>query len=268
MEPVRFLERVTITGADNSIDPVSLYHLSNQFPFVEWGLLLHKTQDRVTPVASKVPPGHVTPGHAKGGRILGDSRFPSWPWLYEVAKLKQAFHEMRFAGHVCGEWVIDMAIGNDPFRAHDWPLFDRYQLNFHGIPHVWKKEDMWRLLNTLNREVIIQMDLKNEHIFTYLHAQDSDVTPLFDLSHGGGVLPDEWPEGGASIYGNTLCGYAGGLSPDNIQTQLPKIHQACGGWPVWIDCETHVRSHNGRDFDLDKVRAFLTACEPWVIEDD
>ena len=36
------LTRVTITGADDSVEPRALAELSEAFPFVEWGLLMSK----------------------------------------------------------------------------------------------------------------------------------------------------------------------------------------------------------------------------------
>lgn len=33
------LTRVTITGADDAVEPAELQALSHEFPFVEWGIL-------------------------------------------------------------------------------------------------------------------------------------------------------------------------------------------------------------------------------------
>ena len=34
------LQYVTMTGADESVDPKALIELSKEFPFVEWGILI------------------------------------------------------------------------------------------------------------------------------------------------------------------------------------------------------------------------------------
>ena len=39
------LDRVTITGADDSIKATDLIPLSKRFPFVEWGILLSKNNE-------------------------------------------------------------------------------------------------------------------------------------------------------------------------------------------------------------------------------
>ena len=80
-----------------------------------------------------------------------------------------------------------------------------------------------------------------------------NCSTLFDLSHGAGVLPEQWPKPLPGIR----CGYAGGLSPDNIKEQLTLISAAVGDTPIWIDMETHVRSNNDRLFDLGKVEQVL-----------
>ena len=82
-----------------------------------------------------------------------------------------------------------------------------------------------------------------------------------------GVLPDKWPEPNGDY-----CGYAGGLSPDNLAEQLEKIDKAItnkdgGFYAIWIDAETHLRSPDNQRFDLDKVVKFLETSEPWVIKE-
>lgn len=257
MEPVRFLERVTITGADNSIDPTDLLPLTRHFPFVEWGLLIY----------------HETSDHPADQQVGGKRRFPSWPWLKKAALMKDASasfrkHPIRFAGHICGDLIQLIAQGTDPARLHDWPLFDRYQLNGHGEFYHPHPERMALVIQRIDRPVIVQIDGVNDGILDAMHCYHCNVNPLFDLSHGGGRLPSEWPKSGQDLYGSMLCGYAGGLSPANVTEQLPRIHEAAGGSPVWIDCETHVRTTGPERFDLVKVESFLAACEPWVIQND
>ena len=55
-----WIKTVTFTGADDEVDPVELSKLSEQHPFIEWGILFPST---------------------------GGNRFPSKEWirrLYEV----------------------------------------------------------------------------------------------------------------------------------------------------------------------------------------
>jgi phosphoribosylanthranilate isomerase len=50
-----------------------------------------------------------------------------------------------------------------------------------------------------------------------------------------------------------LCGYAGGLSPDNVESQIKLIRKVASHF--WIDAETGLRT-NG-EFDLTKVEQFI-----------
>jgi hypothetical protein len=68
------LKLVTITGADDRVNPKDLNALSRQYPFVEWGLLLSRTRTGLEP------------------------RYPSLKWLSEVSSL-----EINKSVHVCGQ---------------------------------------------------------------------------------------------------------------------------------------------------------------------
>ena len=104
------------------------------------------------------------------------------------------------------------------------------------------------------------MDGVNEKIFYSLDAKWGIAAfPLFDQSGGTGLLPGEWPKQPPNQY----CGYAGGLSPDNLQQEMEKISKVATG-TIWIDAETLLRSENDKVFDLEKVRRFLEAAKPWI----
>ena len=85
-----------------------------------------------------------------------------------------------------------------------------------------------------------------------------NAAALFDLSGGTGRLSDEWPSS------EEFCGYAGGLTPDNVVDQLERIGQACCYHPIWIDVESGVRDSSDR-FRMDEVERFIEAVLPYVI---
>ena len=60
------------------------------------------------------------------------------------------------------------------------------------------------------------------------------------------------------------CGYAGGISPDNIEAQIKLIEEKVGDIQTWIDMETHVRSFNDSVFDLYKVEQCLEISKKYV----
>src|SRR6185503_2749693 len=122
------LDRVTITGADDSIDPKTLVRLSRRFPFVEWGILLSE---------SSFPRGSV--------------RFPSRAWV-ETLLATDGSSLLQLSGHLCGAWVRSACLGDHAF-GRDWPdvgrvAFNRIQFNFHAITHTVRVAEFAHLLRT------------------------------------------------------------------------------------------------------------------------
>ena len=238
------LKTVTITGADDSINPAALMDLSVAYPFVEWGILLSKSQE-------------------------GKKRFPSRKWLVELASIK-AFcgNSFRLSGHLCGRWLRDLTDGNFTFPYGGlWRLFDRVQLNLGGSAPV-EEEAFMRLLRRVPagaitaKEYIFQVSDFNETL--YRRAVDVwkvPAVPLFDVSSGSGSTSTVWPK----PLPHTCCGYAGGLGPDNLLERLIVLEQIVGHGTVWIDMETKVRS--GEDvFDLSKVETCLAIAKDYIGE--
>lgn len=236
----QILRQVTVTGADDSIYPNSLLEFSAAYPFVEFGILVSKNN------SGKAP------------------RFPSQTWLDAVCKLK-TYYPMQLSMHLCGSWVRSLCIGDgDVFK--DWisayfTMFNRIQLNFHGMPHRANVRFVRALMSAFNVPIIFQMDGVNDNLYHSSKTYHVDSYPLYDLSGGAGVLPDKWVKPIANY-----CGYAGGLSPDNLKDNLDKLCDLVGDTPIWIDAETHLRSDNDRVFDIDKVLRFLEIAKPYVIE--
>ena len=234
-----FLDRVTITGADDSIDPQDLIQLSKRFPFVEWGILLSRSQE-------------------------GAARFPSTDWLLKLKGITDE-HPLTLSGHLCGQWVRALMHGSNRFRyerpgVHD--MFERVQLNFHGEPHDVYPLCAEALADWEREQYVFQVDGVNNSVMEELQVGSGlDFAPLFDLSGGAGVEPEEWP---APIA--PYCGYAGGLHPDRLDAQLERIEVVAASSRIWIDVETHVRSDQDRLFDLAKVDKFLATAEKWVNE--
>ncbi|HUV96995.1 MAG TPA: hypothetical protein VMV98_05955 [Acidobacteriaceae bacterium] len=235
------LDRVTITGADDSVKPSDLYDLSRRFQFVEWGILVSKNS-------------------------AGTRRFPSPDWITSL--MGPAYDiPMRFSMHVCGSWLRRLLTGHNEIAkqllCYD---FQRVQLNFHAedLP-----VDEGRLADVLfeafgKREIIFQIDGNRGQEYLAIVGDGKQAftpLPLFDCSHGAGVLAKEWPK---PFDVDTYHGYAGGLGPDNLADQIPLIAQAAGAARFWIDMETRVRSNSDQQFDLAKVEECLTICAPFV----
>lgn len=230
---------VTVTGADDSIRPEELVSVAKDYSFVEFGILLSKKQQ-------------------------GGKRFPSRDWLEELYILWRQ-KKLILSGHLCGRWVRDLCAGIPSFFedfGNIWEMFERLQLNFHAEYHQVNDKNFYGILKEyfFLKPIIFQMDGMNEKIFYSLKAKwGIQVFPLFDLSGGTGLLPKEWPKQSPNQY----YGYAGGLSPTNLQKEMERISEVASG-PIWIDAETLLRSENDTVFDLEKVRSFLEIARPWV----
>lgn len=248
------LDRVTITGADDSVQPLDLLKLSERFPFVEWGILV-------------------------SGSKQGGARFPSQEWMDNLRLFAQGVpdNELRLSMHVCGRWVRDICNGvfttlltellpND-LGFNFYERCQRIQLNFHAYAHAVSEPAFSDGLRRMcsGHQVIFQCDGVNDHLASHARDDGINAVPLYDKSGGAGVIPAEWPKPMTGIY----SGYAGGLAPHNVADELKhRISLVCREDDrIWIDCETHVRSDSDRTFDLAKVRAFLEAAEEHVTQE-
>lgn len=239
-----YLERVTLTGADDSVDPYQLIELSREFPFVEWGILI--------------------------GSHDGTQRFPKRDWISRLCSANDDVpHCVQLSLHICGARMRNIANGNPDI--HDYlsgceTMFQRTQLNWHGeeqLPIVgsnvfysfmFLQNDGWE------PEVIFQLDGANDHLFVNA-GRLYRVSGLFDCSHGAGVMPTSWP----ISRGDIRCGWAGGLGPDNVVEEFQKI-QKKAIQPFWIDMETKL-FNDKNEFDLTKCRSVLEQIEGYMVKE-
>lgn len=227
------LNRVTITGADDTTDIKELVALSKQFPFVEWGIL--------------VSANHYGAGHP---------RFPSREWCTELRNTWELARDMQLSTHVCGKWVRNLLVGE--LTWSDLPPViqrsKRVQINTHGSALTSTLKMVENLLVFPHRQFIFQWDGVNDHLTHAMRAYGIDAVPLFDKSGGLGILPKSWPVGSRDF----TCGYAGGLGPKNLIEQLMLIEpQTRWPQPFWIDMERNVRTADDQSLDMHKVRLVL-----------
>lgn len=226
---------VTMTGPNDATDPLALAELSAEFPFVEWGILVSASQE-------------------------GSARFPSRDWIHQLQRVA-GVSQMNMCMHVCGRWVRKILIGEWEVPFDLEAGFQRMQLNFHDERVSYAAPMLADLLQRLAVEsVIFQIDQTDGNkVMDDALMRGVNAVPLFDTSGGAGILRESWPKpmtrGALGAF--VSHGYAGGLGPQNLATELPKIAVAAGDVPYWIDMETRVRSHDDQVFDLAKVRACL-----------
>jgi hypothetical protein len=240
------LDRVTMTGADDSVFPESLANLSGLYPFVEWGILASRSS-------------------------TGSPRFPSLATIKDIQRVAKG-RKMKLCLHLCGHWVRQLLLGVNELPDGVLDEFQRVQLNFHAERTHCDPTGFAKALRSLGqRQIIFQIDGDggNEHLQSVHEiddADDIDAVGLFDNSGGAGILPGKWPEPyfTQNDIDYAYQGYAGGLGPDNLSEQLPLIDKAAKGARIWIDMETKVRSLDDRQFDMKKVKACLEICKPFV----
>ncbi len=221
---------------------------------------------------------------AEGGR-----RVPGIEWIYDFHTFKVRFEAendltLHASCHMYGRWVCDLLLGGDQFiqdRGGWLDRFQRMQINTHASTLDKDHEKFAAAIKKIadhkghiTNQFIIQQDGVNDSLLEACCHAGVDAVPLFDMSHGEGVCPGDWPVplmsfGDPPMY---YCGYAGGLGPDSLEEELVRIADAVDfvkpeqRRPIWIDMETHIRSNNDAQFDLDKVRACLEIAQPYVCE--
>lgn len=232
------LKLVTITGADDSVQIKDLVEITKDYPFVEWGILMSRSQ-------------------------AGFWRFPSQEWKNSFASIMtRECPDSNVSLHLCGQYVRDIlekGVNSSWFNNVPlWDLASRCQLNFHGVLHSYNLD---KCVGCLMKYPDIQFILQNDEVNFEVYCtvgQFINSVSLFDISHGSGMSPDSWPQS------NFFSGFAGGLGPHNIKQELPKIFKVAGEHDFWIDMETNVRTPDDSQLDLNKVVQVLAYCKEFI----
>lgn len=240
------LSNVTISSTDDTVKQECLFNLSALYPFAEWGILFSRKR-------------------------IGTARYPSAYWLSVLNCLNNRHiidgqPKINFSAHLCGAYAREFLMGDDicvQEIGKAWKMFDRVQINTIGASQPYHKIKLLKLLGKYeDKQFIIQVNSQNEGLVDYLMLNaGKNISLLYDCSGGNGKLPEEWPYPNE----NYKCGYAGGLTPDNIGQQLKVFEEmAPGKTSIWVDMESGIRSNDDRLFDLDKVQSVFKKCEKYA----
>jgi len=227
------LSKVTFTGLDDHTDLSQVDEFCHDNPLAEIGVLYSPSW-------------------------VGTGRYPSVAKIYEFV---EKYPHVPKALHICGAGFMEFMDAT----PHGWMLatkFDRVQLNMNWDKRKGKTPlgGFVEAVRALKRPVIVQYTRGNKELVDAI-APSENVQALFDGSGGRGKLPDFWP---APLPGRA-CGYAGGLAPGNIFSELQRIDKAAGDAAVWVDMESGVRTDD--KFDLEKCRNVMFDVVTWLMKD-
>lgn len=220
------INKVTITGADDTILTSYLVQFSEQFPFVEWGILFSESRQ-------------------------GQNRYPSITWREDLLN-----YGLPLSAHLCGAWARRiLEEGNTNIINHFSTQFKRIQLNYN-----FGRSKKWDLIPVLNyaeqhqdRSIILQYNKSNSGVLDRFHIKGlpDNIHFLYDSSGGRGTELQQINDPFRGQY----TGYSGGINPNNIETICSKIQRHKNESKVWIDMESGVRTEN--EFDWQKVETIL-----------
>ena len=163
--------------------------------------------------------------------------------------------EYNLAIHVNNDWCDDICNGIIPaaleplFNASSYyksrPLVQRIQLNMpKHTAENFNAQKLKPVINAYNdKEFIIQYNARTQNAVQQLHKTGANFSLLFDESGGRSESPESWQK---PVYGpEHLQGYAGGLKPETVGTELDKIVKVARNRDIWVDIEGGVQKPTG-----------------------
>ncbi len=216
------LALVSFTGPDDQTDIGKLKAYQEAFPFIEWAILVFP-------------------------RDTGSPRYPQRDWIHRFLDSGPT----QAALHVCGQDVHNF-INREPEMWELAQRFNRVQVNFFQGKDPIDPAKLSDTINAYGKPVILPYNPKNMVTNEQVTAPH-DV--IFDRSGGKGLSPDSWPEALTTRF----CTYAGGLGPETISEQFPRIVAAARDLPFGIDMQTGLRDEQNR-FDFLKVKSVSVYC--------
>jgi hypothetical protein len=226
------LQICTLSGVDETTPLFELAVISDLYPFAEWGFLYSPKQAG-------------TPG-----------RYPT------VARIERALTEVpkyvRMALHVRGAGVPQLLDGEPVVNGlveKTGARNGRVQLDFDATEGEVNLDRLRQLIQVSPAVTFITLHNAANLRVTHHLAGLPNHAVLFEASGGRDLPPQEWPK----VLESTSCGYAGGIGPETIDTQLGRLQAAAAGADFWINAEGRIRDRDDR-FDLRAARHCLDAC--------
>ena len=205
---------------------------------------LWKIDPRVE-IAVQMHPGKVSPDTER------------YKWIRQlVDKASQSSGNwLRLAVHVNNDWCDEICNGKIPgplafvFTTRNiddfFPVVERIQLNMpQKTADNFNPEKLKRVIDHFGDiSFIIQYNNRTKDATDKLYKTGAQFDLLFDASGGRGESPESWQK---PVYGpEHLQGYAGGLKPETVGTELDKIVKVARNRDIWVDIEGGVQKPTG-----------------------
>jgi phosphoribosylanthranilate isomerase len=228
---------VTITGADDKVDPEILDEIGREFPWIEWGILFSKSSE-------------------------GQPRYPTAKWrerFYWATYHRGEYYTL--AAHLCGKSVDTFLASYDIFENEVTMGFDAIQFNKLTLEN---RQHIFRFAEERGdkHDIILQYNSSTDILLNGMYEDEvpHDIKILLDASGGKGISWQEegWPDAPEPFISRLDIGYAGGINEDNVEQAVFEILQmnkdVKEGF-AWIDFESGARTDD--EFDVDKVIRIL-----------
>lgn len=221
------LRQITFTGIGVETDLKVLKEIQDEYPLVEWGVLLSKNWQE------------------NGPRFFDPSQLNTLRW-----------QGLNLSCHLCGSAARAIVSENwEPafeVTRGMFGLFQRCQVNI-SMEQPNDKTQYMRPPIDLSELIIQQKSAGAMNIFNAIKNR-TKMSVLLDASGGRGI---DTPVKPLNIPGLKV-GYAGGLNPDNVGEKLEYLLENVEG-EFWIDMESGVRTDER--FDIDKCVSVLQTCQ-------
>jgi hypothetical protein len=205
---------VTFSGVDESVHPAQLLEIRSHYFPVEWGIRLAKDQEK-------------------------QPRYPGIDWIRGLPPAS------NLSAHLYGSLAQDFLAGNDADLIARYgrilPLFRRIQISCEADKIDSKG---WGAIadRYKDKSLTIEVCVENPNPAVLGMKLARPFSLIFNRGESGA----QWPKAAKGANG---CGYAGGLSPENLSKQLSLLMSAgrqAEYW--WIELSTSLRTtESGQD---------------------
>lgn len=210
------INKVTFTGIDNKTNLNDLIILQQEYPFVEYGMLISENN-------------------------TNNDTNPRYPSLRILDGLEKGM--LNLSLHVCGKLARDIVQYNNwepvyKMMGTYMDLFSRIQLNVAGTRKISKD-----LTFPEDKDIIIQLTQNKLDIYE-TYKEPPHICGFQDASGGRGIVSCGWMKT-QDIY----FGYAGGINEENVLNVIQEIN-AVNSNDFWIDMESSIRTDDIFDIEI------------------